>query len=251
MSSSIARLCSLILLFASLSIAQTVPNLVVAAAADLAPLEAKIAVRMRDSYGIKIRFAVGSSGMLARQIENGAPFDVYLSANEKFVTDLAARRLVLPETVRVYALGRLGLWSKDGGIRDPRQLTGPEVRHLAIPNPVHAPYGLAARQALERMGIWKRLEGRIVYGENVRQAFEFAASGNAEAAITSWTLLHDRGGVLIDESWHAPIVQAGAVVASTKEPAAARRLLEFLTSEPGRVLLTQHGLNCATIEKPR
>jgi len=203
---------------------------VVAASADLAPLEAKIASGMRDSYGINLRFAVGSSGMLARQIENGAPYDVYLSANQKLVDELAARRLVLPETVRVYALGRLGLWSKDGSTRDPRQLTSPRVRHLAIPNPAHAAYGLAARQALERMGIWKGLTGRIVYGENVRQAFKFAEDGNAEAVLTSWTLLRDRGGVLIDESWHAPIVQAGAVVASTKNPLAARRLLEFLTA---------------------
>lgn len=202
----------------------------VAASADLASLEAKIASGMRDSYGINLHFAVGSSGMLPRQIENGAPYDVYLSANQKFVDELTARRLVLPETVRVYALGRLGLWSRDGNIRDAHQLTGPRVRHLAIPSPAQAAYGLAARQALERMGIWKGLTGRIVYGENVRQAFEFAEDGNAEAVLTSWTLLRDREGVLIDESWHAPIVQAGAVVASTKDPLAARRLLEFLTA---------------------
>jgi molybdate transport system substrate-binding protein len=238
-------------MFTSLASSQASPNLIVAAAADLAPLESSIAAEMRDSLGIRLRFTLGSSGMLARQIENGAPYDVYLSANERFVADLARRGLVLPASVRVYAEGRLGLWSKDGKIRDLNQLKDYRVRHIAIPNPAHAPYGAAAKQALTRMGLWKQLEDRIVYAENVRQAFEFASSGNAEAAITAWTLLHDRGGVLIDASWHDPLRQAGAVVATTKQPEAAQRLLDYLTSAQGKALLTRHGLSCDKIEEPR
>jgi molybdate transport system substrate-binding protein len=194
---------------------------------------------MRDSLGIQLRFTVGSSGMLARQIENGAPYDVYLSANEKFVTDLAARGMLLPGSVCVYTVGRLGLWSKDGKIRDLKQLTDPRVRHLAIPNPAHAPYGAAAKEALTRMGLWRALEGRLVYAENVRQAFEYASSGNAEAVITSWTMVFDRGGILIDSAWHAPLRQSGAVVSTSKQPRAAQRLLDFLVSARGQALLVR------------
>jgi molybdate transport system substrate-binding protein len=211
---------------------------------------------MRDSSGIQLRFTLGSSGMLARQIENGAPYDVYLSANEKFVKDLAARGLVAPASVRVYATGRLGWWSPKRNLIDLRQLTSPLVRHLAIPNPEHAPYGAAARQALTRIGLWKELEGRIVYAENVRQAFEFASSGNADAVITAWTMLFDRGGILIDPAWHAPLRQAGAVVAGSKQPQTAQRLLDFLMSVKGQALLARYGLFppascCAKIEEPR
>lgn len=242
---------ALLLLCASIALPQTSPNLIVAAAADLAPLESSIAAEMRDSFGIRLRFTLGSSGMLARQIEHGAPYDVYLAANEKFVEHLVAQRLVLPASVRRYAEGRLGLWSKDGKIRDLKQLTDYRVRHIAIANPAHAPYGVAAKQVLTNMGLWKQLENRIVYAENVRQAFEFAASGNAEVVITAWTLLHDRGGLLIDASWHQPVRQTGAVVASTKQPVAAQRLLDYLASARGKALLTRHGLSCANIEEPR
>jgi molybdate transport system substrate-binding protein len=194
---------------------------------------------MRDSFGVQLRFTVGSSGMLARQIENGAPYDVYLSANERFVTELATRGMVLPGSVCVYTVGRLGLWSKDGKIRDLKQLTDPRVHHLAIPNPAHAPYGAAAKEALTRLGLWRALEGRLIYAENVRQAFEYASSGNAEAVITAWSMVFDRGGILIDASWHAPLRQSGAVVSTSKQPRTAQRLLDFLMSPRGQALFAQ------------
>ena len=132
--------------------------------------------------------------MLARQIENGAPYDVYLSA-------------------RVYGLGRVAIWSKDGSIGKLSDLGS--VRRLSLPNPAHAPYGVAARQALEKEGIWKSLEARIVYAENVRQALQFTESGNVDAAITAWSLVFDRGGILIPAGLHAPIRQAAGVVAAS------------------------------------
>jgi molybdate transport system substrate-binding protein len=110
---------------------------------------------------------------------------------------------------------------------------------VAIANPAHAPYGAAAKEALTRMGLWRALEGRVVYAENVRQAFEYASSGNAEAVITAWTLVFDRGGILIDSAWHAPLRQSGAVVSTSKQPRAAQRLLDFLMSPRGQALLGQ------------
>lgn len=189
----------------------------------------------RKATGERVRFVFGSSGMLARQIENGAPYDAYLSANEKLVYDLAAQGRLDPNSVRVYAVGRIATWSKYG--------TGlGAARRIAMANPAHAPYGVAARQALEKQGLWAGLEQRIVYGENVRQALQFAESGNAEVAITAWSLVFDRGGILLAAELHAPIRQAGGVVASSRQRELAARWLDFLGGAAGRALLARYGL---------
>lgn len=173
--------------------------------------------------------------MLARQIENGAPYDAYLSANERFVRDLAAQGRLDPKSVRVYALGRIATWSK----------RGTEIgaaRRIAIANPAHAPYGVAAKQALEKQGIWPAIESRVVYGENVRQALQFAESGNVEVAITAWSLVFDRGGILLAAELHAPIRQTAGVVAASGQRELAARLLDFLGGKAGQDLLARYGL---------
>jgi molybdate transport system substrate-binding protein len=210
----------------------------VAAAADLAPVERALVEAFRQATRHEVRFALGSSGMLARQIQNGAPYDAYLSANQEYVTELAAAGRLVPASVVTYAFGRLGLWSKNSSIRSLRDLR--RVRHVALANPAHAPYGQAARELLEKQGLWKALSRKIVYGENVRQAFQFAESGNADAAVTAWSLVHDRGGVLLEEA-HTPIRQAGGVVAASPRRAAAARFLLFLLSAEGRKILAQSG----------
>lgn len=193
-----------------------------------------------------MKFVLGSSGLLARQIAQGAPYDVFLSANEKFVRDLAEAGRLAPGTVRVYALGRLGLWSGGGGIRRLGDLRQAGVLHIAIPNPTHAPYGLAAVEALKNEGIWKDVEGKAAYGENVRQALQFAESGNADAVLTAWSLLKGRpGAVLIPDDRHAPIRQGCGVVAGTAHGAEARRFLEFLGGREARGILESYGFAVA------
>lgn len=216
--------------------------LLVAAAADLAELEPLLAGAYEKSTGEKIRFTTGASGMLARQVENGAPYDVFLSANERFVEELVKAGRIAPDSVRVYATGRLGLWSPSGRIRDLNDLNAGWVKRVSIANPSHAPYGAAARQLLERAGLWRRLEGKLVFGENVRQAFEFAASGNADAVITSWSLLYRRGALLLPAGTYSPIRQAGGVITGSGRETEARRFLQFLVSKEGQALLTSHGL---------
>ena len=210
-------------------------DLLIAAASDLAPLAPKI----EKAYKEKIRFTLASSGSLKQQIENGAPFDVFLSANEQYVKDLAAAGLVTDSTI--YAIGRIALWSPNGSVASFADLKKKSVTHLAIPNPEHAPYGLAARQALESQGVWKDVEPKIVYGENVRQALQFAESGNVEAVITSWTLLIGKG-TLLPAAWHAPISQTGAVVKSSAQADSARRFLKFLMSPEAQKILNDGGL---------
>jgi molybdate transport system substrate-binding protein len=208
-------------------------DLLIAAASDLAPL----APKLQQAYKEKIRFTFASSGSLKQQIENGAPFDVFLSANEKFVQDLGA----LVTDANVYAIGRIALWSPNGSVTSLADLKKNNVTHVAIPNPQHAPYGVAAKEALESQGLWKEVEPKIVYGENVRQALQFAESGNVEAVITSWTLLIGKG-ILLPSEWHSPIRQTGAVVKASKQPEAARRFLKFLISPEGQKILKDGGL---------
>ncbi len=212
-----------------------------AAAADLSSLEKPLAQSFRQAAGESARFVFGSSGMLARQIENGAPYDVFLSANERYVKELAGHG-ELDGPVRIYATGRLGLWSATGSIRSLEDLAAPKVLHVAIPNPAYAPYGVAARQALENQGLWKRVEPKIVYGENVRQTLEYAESGNAEAAVTAWSLVLGRGGTLLPREWHGPIRQAGGILKRSRQIPLARRFMELLESRDGRELLRNHGL---------
>jgi molybdate transport system substrate-binding protein len=210
-------------------------DLLIAAASDLAPL----APKLERAYKEEIRFTLASSGSLKQQIENGAPFDVFLSANEQYVKDLAAAGLVTDTTI--YAIGRIALWSPNGSVKSLADLKKTSVTHLAIPNPQHAPYGVAARQALESQGVWKDVEPKIVYGENVRQALQFAESGNVEAVITSWTLLIGKG-TLLPAEWHSPIRQTGAVVKSSAQPEPARRFLKFLLSAEAQKILNDGGL---------
>jgi molybdate transport system substrate-binding protein len=221
-------------------------ELLVAAAADLAPVEQPLAQAFQRATGTRIRFVLGASGMLSRQIEQGAPYDVYLSADEKLVADLAASGRLARDSVRTYACGRLGLWSKRRTFTGLYQLRDKTLLHIAIPNPVHAPYGAAAKRMLEDQGLWKELQPRIVYAENVRQALQFAESGNADAVVTAWSLLAGRGGLLLPEALHPAIRQGGGVVASTKHAAEARAFLDFLAGKEGRAILEAHGLTAVT-----
>jgi molybdate transport system substrate-binding protein len=210
-------------------------EVLVAAASDLAHLENKLSSAVPPC---SVKFSIGSSGMLARQIRYGAPFDVYLSANKAFVDEVIAAGAADPATVTTYARGRIALWSRNP--IDFHRLRS--VQRLAIANPAHAPYGIAARQALERQGLWPTLQSKTVYAENVRQALQFAMSGNADAAIVSWSLVHDRGGRLLDESWHDPIIQTGVVPKRAANSKGGKRLLQFLKSPAGQKILADGGL---------
>lgn len=234
------------LLFSLPAYPQAKTELIAAAAADLAALQEPLAHGFERSEGLKIRFTIGASGMLARQIEQGAPYDLFLSANESFVKDLVNAGKLVPDSVRVYAFGRLGLWSKTGAVKTLAGLTDPAVLHVSIANPTHAPYGAAAREMFERLGLWNQLEKKIVYGENVRQALQYAESGNADAVVTAWSLVYDRGGILLSDSAHKPIRQAGGIVSGRPEQAAARRFLAFLAGPEGRKILIDHGLTVPT-----
>src|SRR5262249_38611963 len=152
--------------------------LYIAAAADLSPMQSVLSESIANATGIQVEFTFGSSGMLARQIENGAPFDLYLSANEQFAMALESRGKVQQGSPAVYGLGRLGLWSKRRKASGLDDLRLAAVTHIAIPNPALAPYGKAAQEMLKAKGLWTIVEPKVVYGENVLQTLQFAESGN-------------------------------------------------------------------------
>ena len=177
--------------------------------------------------------------MLAGQIRNGAPFDMFLSANEQYTSELASAGVLEPESVKLYALGRIGLF----GVKTVAELKNPAIRHIAIPNPKHAPYGVAAEEILRRAGLLEALRPKIVYGENVRQTFEYARTGNAEACLTAWTIMKEFGGVLLPASQHDPVRQSAGIVKASRNRQAARQFLTFLLSPEGQTILIHGGLN--------
>ena len=230
----------LLVLNVSLSLSSLGAEITVAAASDLAPASAELSSAFERQAGHKVNWINGSSGLFARQIEAGAPFDVFLSADEKIVEDLANRQKVLAGSAKTYARGRLALWSKRGNVAL-SELESPAVRFIAIANPAHAPYGRAARDFLERRGLWTRLQPKLVYGENVLQTFQYAASGNADLCLVAWSQVRDKGGLAIDPALHLPLRQTGAIPSRAPHPAEARQFLAFLASPAGQAILARFG----------
>ncbi len=217
-------------------------SLTIAAASDLAPLRDRFLQQFQKTNICQIVFTFSSSGQLATQIEQGAPFDLYLSASEDFVRKLATRSLIEPESIVVFARGRLGIWAPGRGSVRLEELTQPNYKKIAIANPAHAPYGMAARQALEAAGLWDRFADKLVLGENVRQALQFAETENVDAVITAWSLLATKPGAsLIDAKLHKEIRQTLGIVRSSKNKAAAKEFADWLSNGDGRKLLLTAG----------
>jgi molybdate transport system substrate-binding protein len=215
--------------------------LTVAAASDLSPLEPELR-QLFPSADLTFTFA--SSGTLARQIENGAPYDVFLSASEDFLLQLTKRNKVDKDSVQVFALGRLGLYSKSGAVRTLQDLKQPGVKVIAIANPQLAPYGAAAVAALKQAKLYDELQPNLVFAENIRQALQFVETGNAQVGLLSWSLIYDKGGYLIPSDLHPAIRQVAAPIRQKgKNTKLAEAFIEALTSTAGRTLLATHGFN--------
>jgi molybdate transport system substrate-binding protein len=179
--------------------------------------------------------------VLSQQIANGAPYDVFLSANAQFVDQLASNGKLRPDSVRTYATGRVAILWKDNKSHPVSDLKQNWVRFVALANPRLAPYGAAAQQALEHAGLWPALKGKIVYGENVRQALQLFDSRNADVVLTALSLVVDRKPDLIPADWHAPIVQKGGIVTASPNQAEADAFLRFLTSPAGQAIFAKFG----------
>jgi molybdate transport system substrate-binding protein len=220
----------------------------VAAASDLALAFKEVGAAFEKESGKHVEFSFGSTGLLAKQISEGAPFDAFAAANISFVDDVVRDGACLGDTKSLYARGRIVMWSKDPWSlpKDITDLEDPKYAKVAIANPEHAPYGRAAREAMANSGVWANVQPRAVFGENVQQTLMFARSGNADVAIVALSLAVTSPGnfVPIDPSLHEPLDQALVVCkGGSKRPKTneARSFVEFVGSAPGRAIMRRFG----------
>jgi molybdate transport system substrate-binding protein len=224
---------------------------VVAAAADARFALDELATLFMQRQGVQIQITYGSSGQLATQIEQGAPFDLFFSADEQLIRHLIAQGLIAEQTEQIYGIGRIVLWVRNGSPIDPQQglrvLTDDRIRFIAIANPEHAPYGRAAEQALGASGLWDQVHTKLVLGENISQTLQFARTGNADVGIVALSLAvappvqPDGRYWLIPASLHDPIRQAAGVVARSPRLEQAKAFLALVTGPEGRQVLRRYG----------
>jgi molybdate transport system substrate-binding protein len=222
------------------------PEITVAAASDLTDAFEELGREFYATNKIKVVFVFGSTGLLTRQIENGAPMDLFAAANVSYIDQLAQKGLIVPDTKQVYARGRITLWTTADSplkIQTVADLARPEVKRIAIANPDHAPYGLAAQQALQSAGVWQAVKPKLVYGDNIRQTLQYAETGNVDVSIVALSLSQQSHGrwTLIPEQLHQPIDQALAVIKTTRNEAAARAFASFVSGPKGREILKKYG----------
>jgi molybdate transport system substrate-binding protein len=226
----------------------------IAAAADLNAALGALVERFRASHDVDVTVSYGSSGTFYAQLLNAAPFDMFFSADVDYPRQLAARGLTLEGGEFRYAVGRLVVWtpsssSIDVEHRGLRALADPAVAHVAIANPAHAPYGRAAVAALRAAGVYDQVQPKLVYGENVAQALQFAGSGAADAGIVALSLaltpaLRDRGRwVEIPVVLYPRMEQGGTILKWAADAGAARALRAFVTGADGRAILGQYGFS--------
>jgi len=223
----------------------------IAAAADLQFAMPELAQRFEEQTGAKVVVSYGSSGNFFSQIQNGAPFDLFFSADLEYPRKLAGAGYCEPGTLFTYATGRLVIWAHADlriGVRSLgwKALLDPRVRKLAVANPAHAPYGKAALAALRGAGIYEQVKSKLVFGENVSQAAQFAQSGDAQAGIVALALALSppmRNGEqwMIPQQLYPPLEQGGVLLKTSKEKNIALAFLDFVKSAAGRAILEKWG----------
>jgi molybdate transport system substrate-binding protein len=220
-------------------------QITVAAAANLSETAQSLGSQFEAQTGIKAVFSFASTAQLTTQIENAAPFDVFLSADAQHVDQLDQKSLLMPDTPAPYAIGVLALWipSASSPVHRIEDLVSPEVHTIAVAKPELAPYGQAAVDALHRAGIWDQVNSKIVYAENISMARQYGVSKNADAVFTAYSLVLKEGGLVIQvsESLHEPIAQKLGVLASSTHKAEAKKFTDFLLHGKGRDVLTSFG----------
>ena len=223
----------------------------IAAAADLKFAMEELAGQFEKQTGTKVDVTYGSSGNSFSQMQNGAPFDLFFSADIDYPKKLEAAGLAEPGTLYEYAVGRIVIWTPADAQVDVvkegwKALLDERVQKIAIANPEHAPYGRAAVAAMQKAGIYDQVKSKLVYGENISQAAQFVQSGNAQAGVIALSLaisppMKDGKRWAIAAELHAPIVQSAIVLRNAKNKAAALAFLEFVKSDAGRALLSKYG----------
>jgi molybdate transport system substrate-binding protein len=226
----------------------------VAVAANFSAPMQKIAAAFERQTGHKAVLSPASTGQLYAQVRNGAPFEVFLSADDETPARMEREGLAVAGTRFTYAVGRLVLWSVRPGVVDAQGevLQGASLERLALANPKLAPYGAAAVEVMQALGVSEALKPRLVQGDNIAQAFQFAATGNASAGFVALSQVMADGQMRLGSAWvvpshlHAPIKQDAVLLQRGRDNPAAMALLAFLRSEAARALIRSHGYEEAT-----
>jgi molybdate transport system substrate-binding protein len=228
-------------------------EIAVAAAADLKFAMSEIAGQYEKQSGTKVNVSYGSSGNFFSQLQNGAPFDLFFSADIDYARKLETAGLAEPGTLYRYAIGRIVIWAPADSKVDVttlgwKALLSESVQKISIANPEHAPYGRAAVAAMQKAGIYDQVKAKLVYGENISQAAQFVQSGNAQVGIVALSLavspaMQDGRRWEIPADMHAPIEQAAIVLKDARNKHAARSFLDFVKTEAARAILAKYGFS--------
>ena len=233
---------------------KTAPReIIVAAAADLKfALDDMVQAFQKERPGTKIGVTYGSSGNLFAQIDNGAPFDLFLSADIVFPRKLVEEKKASADSLFSYAVGQVVLWVPNDSPLDVEKLglqalLAPSVRKIAIANPAHAPYGCAAVAALKRLGVYDQVSDKLVFGENIAQAAQFVESKAADAGLIALSLAVSPRMKAEGRYWQVPLdayprlEQGGVILSGTKQPELARQFREMIVGSQGRETLRRYG----------
>ena len=224
-------------------------KITIAAAADLKfAMDEIITTFKKANPGDELDVVYGSSGKFLTQIQQGAPYDLFFSADIALPRELAKNGFAGSD-VRPYAIGRIVLWSSsmDATKMTLNDLTDPKITRIAIANPKHAPYGKRAEEALRASGLWEKIEPKLVYGENIAQTAQFVQTGNAQIGIIALALavnpeLASKGGYgLIPDKLHAPLEQGFIITKQAQANALAKRFADYIGSKPARAVMSGYG----------
>ncbi len=223
----------------------------IAAASDLTKAFKEIGALYEKKVGQKAEFVFGASGQIEKQIESGAPYDVFASANEAYVEQLIAKKMAVQDSKRVFAQGRLGIWVRSSKVPLPagaKELLSPVYQKIAIANPEFAPYGKAAKEALQSEKVWDSLQRKLVFGENVQQTTQFVQTGNADAALVGLSTITGLGGkfTLLPQKDYTPLKQAIVILRSSKVPSKATSFIAIVSGAEGQAILKKYGLELRT-----
>lgn len=229
----------------------------IAAAADLKFAMTELATQFEKQNGTKLDVTYGSSGNFLTQIQNGAPFDLFFSADSDYPNKLEAAGLTEPGALREYAIGHIVIWTpSESGINAAKDgwqcLLDPRVKKIAIANPEHAPYGRAALSAMKKAGVYEQVKAKLVYGENISQAAEFVQSGNAQVGIVALSLamsptMKNGNRWEIPPDSYPPLKQAAVLLKASKNKDASCLFLNFVSGSQGQEILKRFGFTAPTL----
>ena len=232
-----------------LSISAQAEKITIAAASDLKfAMDEIVSTFKKANPNDEVDVVYGSSGNFNTQIQQGAPYDLFFSADISFPRELVNKGFAASD-VTPYAFGRIVLWSAslDATKMTLNNLTDPNITRIAIANPKHAPYGKRAEEALRASGLWEKIEPKLVYGENIAQTTQFVQTGNAQAGIIALSLagspeLVKKGGYwLIPDNLHKPLEQGFIITKRAESNETAKRLANYMISNPVREVMTKYG----------